>query len=154
MWRSSTVRHLGNFAEAAGVDRERATVVRGVFYHGPHDVANRLATHDGTWGKRGGELFGSAGAEELDGVRIAGLEHLTCVGEGGHGENGFGHGFEIEIEAFRTRGAFDEPVECVSSVGDLLGDGHHAFARGELGVGFLEDAGGAIEEVFACEKLF
>jgi len=41
------VGHRRHFPKAARVDSQGAAMVRGVFHHGPYDVADGLAAHDG-----------------------------------------------------------------------------------------------------------
>src|ERR1017187_8838716 len=60
---------------------------------------------------------------------------------------------EIEVEAFGPGCAFDEPVEGLRRVRDLLRDDHHALLGTARGVGFTEDPGGSSEEVLAGKQL-
>ena len=128
--------------------------MRGVLDHGPYDVADGLTAHDGAGRQRTVETFGAERAEEMDGVGVGGCQPLARGGERGDSGKSFAVSLEIEIEAFRTGGAFDKPIEGLGHVRYLLGDGHHAFCWTELGVGLVEDSGGASEEVLAGEELF
>ena len=127
--------------------------MRGVLDHGPEEVAGGLATHDRAGRESLGEILRAARADELDRIREGGVEHLASRGERGHTGERLGVFLEIEIEAFGPGDAFDEPVESLGGVRDLLGDGHHAFPRAECGVGLIEDPGRSIEEILAGEQL-
>ena len=95
----------------------------------------------GPGGSGRGEILRAARAEKLDRVRVGRFEHLAGGGERGHTVEGLGVFLEIEVETFPAGCAFDEPVESLSRVRDLLRDGHHAFLRTEPGVGLIEDPG-------------
>src|ERR1035437_7921364 len=138
---SAAVRHRGNFSEQTGVHGQGAAVMRGVLDHGPYDVTDRLTTHDRAGRQRPGEILRAARADEVDGVGVCRFEYLASGGEGGHTRKSLGVFLEIEIETFASGSAFDEPIESLGRVSDLLRDGHHAFPRTEFGVGLIEDPG-------------
>ena len=123
----------------AGVDGKSSAMMRGVLNHGPYDFADGLAAHDRTVREWPREILRAARAEKLDRVRICGFEHLARGGEGGYSVQRLGMFLEIEIETFRPGCALDKPVEGLSGVCHLLGNGHHAFLRPEPGVGLIED---------------
>lgn len=79
-FRSASVRHHGHLSSQPGVDGEGATVVRGVLYDSPNDVANGLPTHyrAGWQGLR--EFFRVAGADEVHRTRKGRFEHLAGSG--------------------------------------------------------------------------
>jgi hypothetical protein len=58
---------------------------------------------------------------------------------------------EIEVEAFASRRAFDEPVDRLGRVRDVLRDRHHVWLRTICGVGFIENPGGSLEEFLAAD---
>ena len=123
----------------AGVDGQSSTMMRGMLHHGPYDVADGLAAHDRTLREWPREILRAARAEKLYCVRISGFEHLARGGERCHSIQRLGMFLEIEIETFRPGCALDKPVESLSRVCHLLGNGHHAFLRPKPGVGLIED---------------
>src|SRR5271157_6171545 len=103
--------------------------MRGVLDHGPYDIADRLAPHDRTGWQRLGEFIRAARTDEFDRVSEGLLEPLAGNGERGHLGNTPGVLLEVQIEAFRPRGAFDKPVDRLCRVRDLLRHGHHSVPR-------------------------
>ena len=150
---SAAVGHGGHFSELAGVDGQGAAVMGGVFDHGPYDFATGLAAHDRAGREWARQILRAARAEKVDGVGERRGERLAGGGERGHGLQGSGVFGEIQVETLGPGCALDEPVESLGGVGDRLGDGHHAFHRTESGVGLIEDAGRALEEILAGEQL-
>ena len=138
---SAAVGHRRHFPELAGVDGQSATMMRGVLDHGPDDVADGLAAHDRAGRKWQGEVLRTARAQKMDRVRVGRFEHLPGGGEGLHTFKGLGVFLKIKVETFPAGCAFDEPIESLGRVCDLLRDRHHAFLRAEPGVGLIENPG-------------
>ena len=60
----TAVWHRRHLPEQPRIDRECAAVMRGVFHHCPHDIADRLTVHDRTRRERMGEIFRRGVSEE------------------------------------------------------------------------------------------
>ena len=124
-------------------------MMRGVLDNGPYDVADGQASHHRAGWEWPGEILGAARAEKPDRVGVCLRQHPAGGVERGHGIESLGLFREIQVEAFAPGRSFDEPVESLGRVRDLLRDGHHAFPRTEPGIALIEDPGGTLEAAYA-----
>jgi hypothetical protein len=99
-------------------------MMRGVFHHGPDNLAHRLIAHHRTWRQWLRELLGTSRLKEPDRIPVGSLEPLSRFGKGRQILESPGVLFEIEIKPLLTGCPFNKPVKRLRHVGDLLRDGH------------------------------
>jgi hypothetical protein len=122
-------------------------MVRSVLHHGADHFEDGAAAHNGSGRERPGQFLGGLAAQEVSGLEERILQPVAGFLEGSDFGQCAGLFFEVQVEAFGAGGSVDEPLDGLCSVRDMLGDGHHAVARAELRIAFLQHAGGAIEEI-------
>ena len=127
--------------------------MRGVFHHGPHDVADGLTAHYGAWREGLSQSFRALRFYELNGAGVGTVERFAGGVERGDLFQGVGVFGEVEVKTFGTQGAIDEPIEGLGDVPDLLGDCHAGLVRAESGIGFGKDACRAVKEVLTRDQL-
>jgi hypothetical protein len=73
-------------------------MMRGVFHHGPYDVADRLSAHDRARWERPREILRAARTEKANRVRVCRCELLPGGRERGNSLEGLGVFLEIQVE--------------------------------------------------------